>query len=140
MRKFLNVYGTGILLAATGVGAGDLITSGLAGINHKTSLLWACLFGAILKYFLNEGIARYQMATNETLLTAWINKIHPVLKWPFFVYLIIWSYFVGGALINACGAAATNIYQISDNYQTSKIIYGVTHSIIGLCLVRFLIF
>lgn len=137
MRNFLNVYGTGVLLAATGVGAGDLITSGLAGINFKTTLLWACVFGAALKYFLNEGLARYQMATNETIITGWITRISPLIKWPFLIYLILWSYFVGGALINACAVATSNIFQLTDQYQHSKIIYGILHSVAGLLIVRY---
>tara|TARA_B100000886_G_scaffold337614_1_gene298683 strand:- start:136 stop:1344 length:1209 start_codon:yes stop_codon:yes gene_type:complete len=140
LNNFLKTYGTGVLLAATGVGAGDLITSGLAGINHGTSLVWACILGAGLKYFLNEGIARYQIATNQTLLQGWIYQITPAIKWPFLVYLIIWSYFVGGALINACGIAATNIYPVFDDRQNSQILYGIIHSLLGLIIVQKLSF
>lgn len=58
----------GVLVAATGVGAGDLITAGLGGSAVGLIILWAAAAGAILKWFLNEGIARWQMATNTTLL------------------------------------------------------------------------
>ena len=136
MSTFFNKYGTGILLAATGVGAGDLITSGLAGIHFGTTLIWACIFGATLKYFLNEGLTRYQMAMDETLLTGWVTRISKNIKWPFLIYLVLWSYFVSSALINACGAAATNIFQLTDNYNHSKIIYGVAHSLAGVFIVR----
>ncbi len=135
MKNFFNIYGTGILLAATGVGAGDLITSGLAGIHHGKTLIWACILGGVLKYFLNEGLTRYQMATGETLLAGWVGKIQNSTKWIFLSYLIIWSFFVGGALINACGVAATNIYQVFDNYHQTKIFYGVIHSFAGLFIV-----
>ena len=135
MKNFLKNYGSGILLAATGVGAGDLITSGLAGIHFGTSLLWACFFGATLKYFLNEGLARYQMATGETLLTGWMTKISSIIKWPFLIYLLFWTYFVGGALINACAIAATNIFPLTENPNNSKIIYGISHSLLGFFIV-----
>ena len=61
--SLLQVLGPGILVAATGVGAGDLLTAGLAGSRHGLTLLWAAWVGAILKWFLNEGIARWQLAT-----------------------------------------------------------------------------
>ena len=51
MIKFNNKYSTGILLAATGVGAGDLITGGLAGINFGVSLIWAMYLGCNIKVF-----------------------------------------------------------------------------------------
>ena len=122
-------------MAATGVGAGDLIISRLAGIHFGTSLLWACFFGTALKYFLNEGLARYQMATDETLLTGWMTRISSFIKWPFLIYLIFLDLFVGGALINACAIAATNIFQITENYAYSRIIYGLIHSFLGFLIV-----
>ena len=125
-------YTTGILLAATGVGAGDLITGGLAGINHGVSLIWACVVGAILKYFLNEGLARYQIATSETLLKGWCRHLHQFFIWVFLIYLIFWSFFVGGALINGAGIAMRNLLGFGD-----KIYLGIVQSILGLMLVLF---
>jgi len=48
----------GLLVAATGVGAGDLITASLAGSNLGVVILWAAVAGAVFKWLLNEGIAR----------------------------------------------------------------------------------
>ena len=53
----------GILLAATGVGAGDLLSSSLAGSQVGLAVLWAALGGALLKFVLSEGLARWQLAT-----------------------------------------------------------------------------
>jgi len=38
----------GLLVAATGVGAGDLITASLAGSNLGMVILWAAAAGAVL--------------------------------------------------------------------------------------------
>jgi Mn2+/Fe2+ NRAMP family transporter len=45
---FLAVLGPGILVAATGVGAGDLLTASYAGSRHGLVLLWAAWLGAVL--------------------------------------------------------------------------------------------
>jgi hypothetical protein len=45
---FLAVLGSGILVAATGVGAGDLLTASYAGSRHGLVLLWAAWLGAVL--------------------------------------------------------------------------------------------
>ncbi len=66
----------GLLVAATGVGAGDLITASLAGSHLGLVILWAAVAGAALKWVLNEGIARWQMATSTTILEGWV-KGHP---------------------------------------------------------------
>ena len=130
-------YTTGILLAATGVGAGDLITGGLAGINHGTSLIWACIVGAIFKYFLNEGLARYQIATSNTLLSGWCSHLHSFFSWAFLIYLILWSFFVGGALINGSGIAMSNLLNLGAEGESFKIIFGISQSLIGLSLVLY---
>jgi len=125
----------GLLVAATGVGAGDLITASLAGSNLGVVILWAAVAGAVLKWVLNEGLARWQMATSTTILEGWTKHLGPSVQWTFFVYFIIWSYIVGGALINACGVAGAGLLPLGDPH-TSKIVWGVVHSALGLALVR----
>jgi Mn2+/Fe2+ NRAMP family transporter len=125
----------GLLVAATGVGAGDLITASLAGSNLGLIILWAAVAGAVLKWGLNEGLARWQMATSTTILEGWADHLGPLVQWVFFVYFILWSYIVGGALINACGIAGAGLVPIGGPH-TSKIVWGIAHSAIGVALVR----
>ena len=99
----------GLLVAATGVGAGDLITATLAG-HHMGAFLWLPLLGALLKYVLTEGIARYQLASGENLIHGWFKYLGKPFKWIFILYLFIWSYSVGGALINASSNAFLNLF------------------------------
>lgn len=125
----------GILIAATGVGAGDLLTASLAGHDAGLVILWAAVVGAVLKWFLNEGIARWQMATETTLLEGWVNRLGRWIRWVFLVYLLIWSVFTAGALMNACGVAGTGIWRVSESLTGSKIVWGIIHSLVGLVLV-----
>jgi len=125
----------GLLVAATGVGAGDLITASLAGSNLGLVILWAAVAGAGLKWVLNEGLARWQMATSTTILEGWANHLGSAVHLIFFVYFIIWSYIVGGALINACGVAGAGLLPVGDPH-TSKIVWGIVHSALGLAIVR----
>jgi Mn2+/Fe2+ NRAMP family transporter len=124
----------GLLVAATGVGAGDLITASLAGSHLGLAILWAAAAGAVLKWVLNEGIARWQMATSTTMLEGWADHLGAVVHWAFFVYFIVWSYIVGGALINACGVAGAGLLPLGDPH-TSKIVWGMVHSAVGLAIV-----
>lgn len=128
--KFFRLLLPGLLVATTGVGAGDLITAGLAG-HHVGMILWVPLVGAILKYALTEGIARYQFATGKTLIHGWIEELSPWIKWLFFLYLFIWSYAFGAAIINACGSAMNTLFPI----ENGKVIYGIAQSIIAMLLV-----
>lgn len=133
--RWFSKIALGLLVAATGVGAGDLITASLAGSNLGLIILWAALAGALLKWVLNEGIARWQMATSTTLLEGWADNLGGGVQWLFFGYFIIWSYIVAGALINACGVAGVGLLPLGDPH-TSKIVWGIVHSAVGLAIVR----
>ena len=63
--------GPGLAIAATGVGAGDLLAAMVAGADFGTRLAWVIVVGALLKYALNEGVARWQIATGTTLIDGW---------------------------------------------------------------------
>lgn len=132
---FFALVGPGVLIAATGVGAGDLLTASLAGSKLGLVLVWAAVAGAALKWFLNEGIARWQMATGTTLLEGWIDRLGNWIRWVFLGYLLAWTVFTGGALVNACGVAGTGIFPVAADPRTSKILWGVTHSLAGAVLV-----
>ena len=121
-------------MAATGVGAGDLLTASLAGSKIGVGIAWAAVVGALLKWTLNEGIARWQMATGTTMLEGWFHRLGAWVQWVFIVYLLIWSFSVGGALVTACGVAGTGLLPIGDP-ATSKIVWGIIHALVGLALV-----
>lgn len=134
--SLLSIIAPGILVAATGVGAGDLLTASIAGSKAGLAILWAAPVGCIMKWTLNEGIARWQMATDTTLLEGWVTKLGRWIQWVFLVYFVMWSFFVGAALINACGVAAANILPIGDP-NTLRVVWGIAHSLLGLSLVWF---
>ena len=133
--SWLSVIGPGLLVAATGVGAGDLLTASIAGSRAGLAVLWAALAGGLLKWTLNEGIARWQLATGTSLLAGWARYLPRWVHWVFGAYFLLWTLMVGGALVNACGVAATALLPLGDP-GTSKIIWGILHSAAGFLLVR----
>ncbi len=131
---YFAVLGPGILVAATGVGAGDLLTAALAGSHVGVVVLWAAWLGALGKWTLSEGIARWQMATGTTLLEGWVRHLGPVLVGFFLVYLLVWSFVVGGALISACGVAGAAVWDGGDPHR-AKVFWGLGHSLLGVVFV-----
>ena len=131
----LAVIGPGLLVAATGVGAGDLATATFTGNHLGTAALWAVIVGAFFKYILNEGLARWQLATGTTLLEGIIQKFGVGAAWIFLPYLFLWSFFVGAALMGACGVTMHAIIPIYSNPSHAKIAFGILHSLVGVILV-----
>lgn len=128
----MKFIGPGIAVAATGVGAGDLISASVAGAKYGAVVLWAIILGAILKYVLNEGIARWQLSTGTTMLEGWISRLPKFVSIYFIIYLCIWSFVVAGALIAACGIAANAIFP-----EFSIEVWGIIHSIFGAIVVYY---
>jgi len=134
-RSLLRVVGPGLLVAATGVGAGDLATGAFSGSVLGPAVLWAVLVGALMKYVLSEGLARWQLASGETLLEGALLRTARPLRWLFLVYLVPWSWFVGSALAGACGVTAQALVPLGEDPLRGKVIWGVVHSSLGLGLV-----
>jgi len=117
-------------MAATGLGAGDMIAASVAGAKYGTTLLWAAVLGAIMKYTMNEGLVRWQLATGTTLLEGWVQRLPKIFSVYFFVYLLLWSFIVAAALIAGTGLAAHALYP-----EVSVEIWGIIHSLAALALV-----
>jgi len=133
--RLFRLLAPGILIAATGVGAGDLITASLAGSQIGVAIIWAVAVGAVLKWVLNEGLARWQLATDTTLLEGWVSRLGAGVQWVFIVYLVLWTFCTGAALISACGVAGAALWTFGLPFATAKVYWGIFHSLIGLVLV-----
>ncbi len=106
MRARFSAIGPGIAIAATGVGAGDLLAAMIAGAEVGPVLLWAIAWGALLKFVLNEGIARWQLGTGEAFLEGWFARTPRWAQLYFMTYLGLWGIIVAAGLMSACGVAA----------------------------------
>jgi Mn2+/Fe2+ NRAMP family transporter len=138
--RLLALVGPGLLVAATGVGAGDLATAAFTGNALGAAVLWAVVAGAGIKYVLNEGLARWQLATGETLLegalTRWRGRLAGPLRVAFLAYFLAWSFLVAAALMSACGAVAHAVWPLTGSADGDKLLYGLAHSAAGVVLVR----
>ncbi|MCA9174190.1 MAG: Nramp family divalent metal transporter [Planctomycetales bacterium] len=134
LAGWLQMLGPGMLVAATGVGAGDLATGALTGSLLGVAVLWAVLLGALMKYVLNEGLARWQLATGESLLEGVERHFGRGLLALFLVYMVAWTFWVGAALMGACGVAAHALIPWGEP-ASDKIYYGIAHSLVAVALV-----
>lgn len=133
--RILAMIGPGILVAATGVGAGDLATATLAGAELGTAVLWAVIVGAGLKFVLNEGLTRWQLATGTTLIEGAVGNLPRWAMWVFFAYLVAWSFLVAMALMSATGIAVHALVPVFEDAARAKLVFGALQSFIAAGLV-----
>ena len=108
-RRAAAWFGPGLIMAASGIGASDIITATVGGAIHGVTLLWALVLGAFFKFVLTEGLARWQLATGSTVLEGWARHLPRWVLVVFAIYLVLWVVAVSGALVSGCGLAIENM-------------------------------
>lgn len=129
--SFLKLAGPGLVVAATGIGSGDVVSATVGGARYGVVLLWAIVAGAFFKFVLSEGIARWQLATGTTALEGWADHLPGWVKWYFGAYLVIWTVAVSAALTNATGLGIANLTGGAVPQSWGAVI----HSLVGFAFV-----
>lgn len=129
--SFWQLAGPGLVVAAAGIGSGDVVSATVGGARYGVVLLWAIALGAFFKFVLTEGIARWQLATGQTVIEGWASYLHTSVKFYFGVYLVIWTVGVSAALTNACGLGIANL----TGNAVPQSWGAVAHSLIGFAFV-----
>lgn len=132
LKNFYRAIGPGLMVAAAGVGAGGIIVGIKGGMVFGVGLIWAVLLTGLLKFSLNEGVARWQLITGETLLEGWVRKLPALVSILFLVFLVFWSFVTAGSLMSACGLAG---YALFPHFSIA--FWGILHSVLAAMLVYF---
>ncbi|RKR04465.1 Mn2+/Fe2+ NRAMP family transporter [Kushneria sinocarnis] len=124
-----SIVGPGLVVAATGVGAGDLLAALVAGQRYGLTFIWAIALGVVLKFALNEGVGRYTLGTGRTIL----EGIHSLGRWAsgyFGVYTLIWGFSYGAAATSSCALAMSALIPAIPFWG-----WAVLHGLAGCVLV-----
>lgn len=93
----LALFGPGFALAATSVGAGDMVSTlegaGTAGMG----LVWIAVIGVLIKLLLTEASGRLQL-TGEMTLMSRVASIHRGFVWLFLGIVLVMATLYGAAL------------------------------------------
>ncbi|MDR7302659.1 Nramp family divalent metal transporter [Haloactinomyces albus] len=99
-RARLTQIGPGVMAAATGVGAGDLVATMVAGSRYGYTLFWAVVVGTVFKLALGEAVGRWHLSSDRTLLSGW----RTLGRWAtgyFGVYVVLWGFVYGATAMSA---------------------------------------
>jgi Mn2+/Fe2+ NRAMP family transporter len=124
--------GPGIVVAATGVGAGDLVATLVAGTNFGYTLLWAAVIGCVVKIALAEAAGRWHLATGRTLFDGWAS----IGSWTtvfFVVYAVIWGFVYGAAAMSSSGLPLQALFPGVMDLEW----WAVSTGVVGLVFVWF---
>ena len=106
-----KVIGPGLVVAATGVGAADMVATLAAGSRYGYGLLWAVILGVILKIILVEGAGRYSLATGKTIFEGW-RSLGRWTTWYFGPYIMIWGFVYGATAMSSAALPLHALFPI----------------------------
>ena len=119
-----TLVGPGLVAAATGVGAADLVATMIAGQRYGYALLWAVIIGTIMKIVLVEGVGRYSLATGNTMFHGW-RELGRWTAWYFAPYIVIWGLVYGAAAMSGTGLALSALFP-NTSLEMWAIITGIS--------------
>jgi Mn2+/Fe2+ NRAMP family transporter len=130
VRPSLRQVGPGLVLAATCVGVGDMVTAIVAAEKTQHALVWAFIAAVIIKYYVTIAIGRWNLATGKTIVQGFraISVVAIVLV---AIYAVIWGLMFGAAGPSVVGLSATAMFPVF-NASVWAIIHGVAAFIIVL--------
>lgn len=124
-----RLLGPGLVVAATGVGAADLVATLIAGSKYGYALLWAVVLGCVMKVVLVEGAGRYSLATGRTIFEGWSS----LGRWTnayFGPYIVVWGFVYGAAAMAGTGLALHALLPFLGVKA-----WGIASGLLGLVLV-----
>ncbi|GAA4685725.1 Nramp family divalent metal transporter [Nocardioides nanhaiensis] len=126
-----RVIGPGLVVAATGVGAADLVATLVAGSRYGYTLLWVAVLGSIIKVILVEGAGRFSLATGRTIFEGW-RSIGPWTAWYFAPYIMVWGLVYGAT---AMSSTALPLVAVFPDLPLRPV--AIVAGLVGLALVWF---
>lgn len=126
-----KLIGPGLIVAATGVGAADLVATLIAGQKYGYALLWCVILGCLMKVVLVEGAGRYSLATGNTIYEGW-SSLGRWTHWYFTPYIVVWGFVYGAAAMAGTGLPLHSLFPFF-----SVTVWGILSGLIGLALVWF---
>ncbi|WP_433402628.1 Nramp family divalent metal transporter [Streptomyces sp. CA-146814] len=124
--------GPGIVVAATGVGAGDLVATLIAGSKFGYTLMWAAVIGCVVKISLAEAAGRWHLATGRTLFDGW-RSIGAWTTVYFAIYVVVWGFIYGATAMSSSALPIVALFPDGPGLKFWAIVTGL----IGLAFVWF---
>ncbi len=124
--------GPGIVVAATGVGAGDLVATLIAGSKFGYTLMWAAVIGCVVKISLAEAAGRWHLATGRTLFDGW-RSLGPWTTVYFAIYVVVWGFIYGATAMSSSALPIVALFPDGPGLK----FWAIATGLIGLVFVWF---
>lgn len=114
LKKLAKLLGPGIIAVLSWLGAGDLITSSVAGASYGYAMMWVLAISLLLRFLIVNIIARFQLCNNQgmTILQGYA-QLHPLFAWFMLGYALLMGHLINAYMIKGAGEALAMLLHIN---------------------------
>lgn len=130
--RTLKLLGPGIIAVLSWLGAGDLITSSVAGANYGYAMMWVLAVSLLLRYLIVNIIARFQLCNNQgmTILQGYA-QLNPVFAWFMLVYALLMGHLMNAYMIKGAGESLAMLFKIDQPLLCSVAVVLAVWMLVG---------
>ena len=157
--RLRKIAGPGVIIAAVGIGTGEYVLYPFITSRVGLTFLWAAAIGLAFQYFINTEVARYTLATGETILTgflrlwrgwaplfilmtvipfswpAWMTSSAQMLTYPLGGGNVTWIAIGGLVLIGAVLTFSPVVYKTVEKLEMFKILMILLFAVLAVVLI-----
>ncbi|WP_145012710.1 Nramp family divalent metal transporter [Pseudomonas oryzihabitans] len=113
LRRMAKLLGPGIIAVLSWLGAGDLITSSVAGANYGYAMMWVLAVSLLLRFLIVNIIARFQLCNNRGMsILEGYAQLHPLFAWFMLGYALIMGHLTNAYMLKGAGEALATLLHL----------------------------
>lgn len=113
LRRLTKLLGPGIIAVLSWLGAGDLITSSVAGANYGYAMMWVLAVSLLLRFLIVNIIARFQLCNNKGMsILEGYAQLHPVFAWFMLGYALVMGHLTNAYMLKGAGEALATLLHV----------------------------
>ena len=132
LRRLAKLLGPGIIAVLSWLGAGDLITSSVAGANYGYAMMWVLAVSLLLRFLIVNIIARFQLCNNRGMsILEGYAQLHPVFAWFMLGYALIMGHLTNAYMLKGAGEALATLLHLDQPLLCSAAVVIAVWLLVG---------
>lgn len=129
--SYVRSFGPGFVAVLSWLGAGDIVSAGVAGGNYGYALMWAMVLALAVRYMFVSLIARYQLCNprGEGVLDG-LARLHPWYAPFLFFAVLFWGHISSSYMLAGIGEITMQVTGVGTKFLWEIVCVVVTVSII----------
>ncbi|RED00632.1 Nramp family divalent metal transporter [Ectopseudomonas oleovorans] len=132
LHRLAKLLGPGIIAVLSWLGAGDLITSSVAGANYGYAMMWVLAVSLLLRFLIVNIIARFQLCNNRGMsILEGYAQLHPVFAWFMLGYALIMGHLTNAYMLKGAGEALATLLHLDQPLLCSAAVVIAVWLLVG---------